>query len=81
MLSAVLATGIKNAKQLPHFAQALPAFKAVTMDGNTRMGRFKDEPTVAEVLERIIAEAKEAQQKLSAKLSCDPEIKEYKRRK
>jgi chorismate mutase len=28
------------------------------------MGRFKDEPTVVEVFERIIAEAKEAQQKL-----------------
>jgi chorismate mutase len=33
------------------------------------MGLIQDEPTVAELFERIVAEAKEVQQKLAAKMA------------
>jgi enoyl-[acyl-carrier protein] reductase II len=59
-------------------ANGFKAFKLATEDGDVEkgilpvgqvMGLIQDEPTVAELFERIVAEAKEVQQKLAAKMA------------
>jgi NAD(P)H-dependent flavin oxidoreductase YrpB (nitropropane dioxygenase family) len=58
-------------------ANAFKAIRVATEEGDTKegvlpvgqvMGLIHDEPTVAEVVERIVAEAKEVQRKLAEKL-------------
>lgn len=75
---SLLGQGYKQMKQLGHMALAFKAFQKATEDGDTKMGilpvgqvmgLIHDEPSVAEVMERIIAQAKEQQQKLQDQFS------------
>jgi enoyl-[acyl-carrier protein] reductase II len=70
----VLASGWKNARQMAFMANAFKAIRIATEQGDTQSGvlpvgqvtgLIHDEPSVAEVMERIVAEAKERQQKLN----------------
>jgi len=74
----ILASGLNNAYKMAFMANGFKAFKLATEDGDVEkgilpvgqvMGLIRDEPTVAELLERIVAEAKEVQQKLAAKMA------------
>jgi enoyl-[acyl-carrier protein] reductase II len=73
----VLASGYKNAKQLAFMANAFKAIKDATEDGDSKkgvlpvgqvQGLIHDQPTVAELFERIMKEAKAAQAKVNAAL-------------
>ena len=73
----VLASGFANAKQLAFMANAFKAIKVATEDGDSRtgvlpvgqvQGLIHDQPTVAELFERIVKEAKAAQGKVNAAL-------------
>ena len=74
----ILASGLNNAYKMAFMANGFKAFKLATEDGDIEkgilpvgqvMGLIRDEPTVAELFERIVAEAKEVQQKLAAKMA------------
>jgi enoyl-[acyl-carrier protein] reductase II len=74
----ILASGWKNAMQMAYMANGFKAFKLATEDGDMEkgilpvgqvMGLVKDEPTVAELFERIVAEARAVQEKLAAKVA------------
>jgi NAD(P)H-dependent flavin oxidoreductase YrpB (nitropropane dioxygenase family) len=74
----VLASGWKNAKQLAFMANAFKAFNLATEFGDTKagvlpvgqvQGLIHDEPTVAELFERMVKEAQKAQAKVNAALS------------
>ena len=78
MFIGILASGLNNAYKMAFMANGFKAFKLATEDGNVEkgilpvgqvMGLIQDEPTVAELFERIVAEAKEVQQKLAAKMA------------
>jgi enoyl-[acyl-carrier protein] reductase II len=73
----VLASGYSNAKQLAFMANAFKAIKVATEDGDSRagvlpvgqvQGLIHDQPTVAELFERIVKEAKDAQAKVNSAL-------------
>ena len=73
----VLLSGWKNARQLAFMANAFKAIKLATEDGDTKagvlpagqvQGLIHDEPTIAELFERIAEEAKKAQAKVNAAL-------------
>ncbi len=73
-----LASGWKNARQLAFMANAFQAIRVATEYGDEKKGvlpvgqvtgLIRDEPTVAEVIERIVAEAKQVQRELAAKLA------------
>ncbi len=73
----VLASGWKNAKQLAYMANAYKAIRLATEDGDCDSGvlpvgqvtgLIKDEPTVAELLERMNSEAQETLQRLGKSL-------------
>lgn len=73
----VLASGYKNAKQLAYLANAFKSLKAATEDGDSKtgvlpvgqvQGLIHDQPTVAELFERIVKETKAAQAKINAAL-------------
>jgi len=66
--------GWKTAKQLAFMANGFHAIKVATEDGDTKegvlpvgqvMGLLHDEPTVAELMDRMVAEAKQQQEKLN----------------
>ncbi len=70
----VMASGWKNAKQLAFMANAFKAIRVATEYGDLTQGvlpvgqstgLIKDNPTVAEVLERTVREAEEIAQKLA----------------
>jgi len=74
----VLASGWTNARQLAFMANAFKAIKVATEEGDTNtgvlpvgqvQGLVHDQPTVAELFERIVKEAKEAQAKVNAALA------------
>ena len=73
----VLASGWSNAKQLAFMANAFKKFNMATEDGdNTGLlpvgqvqGLIHDEPTVAELFERIVLEAKAVQTNLSRQMA------------
>jgi len=71
----VLLSGWKTAKQLAFMANGFHAIRVATEEGDTKegvlpvgqvMGLLHDEPTVAELMERMAAEAKRQQEKLNA---------------
>ncbi|MRR17594.1 MAG: nitronate monooxygenase [Deltaproteobacteria bacterium] len=73
----VLASGYSNARQLAYMANAFKAIKVATEDGDSQtgvlpvgqvQGLIHDMPTVAELFERIVKEAKAAQAKVNAAL-------------
>jgi enoyl-[acyl-carrier protein] reductase II len=74
----VLASGWSNARQLAFLANAFEKIKKATEDGDKNtgvlpvgqvQGLIHDEPTVAELFERIIKEAREVQAKLAVSLA------------
>ena len=74
----VLSSGWKNARQLAFMANGFKAIRLATEEGDTKKGilpagqvtgLIRDEPSVAEVIERIIAQAKVQQQKLQNQFS------------
>ncbi|HOD27770.1 MAG TPA: nitronate monooxygenase [Syntrophales bacterium] len=74
MIGAML-SGWKTARQLAYFANAGKAFQLATENGDTVrgilpvgqvMGLLHDEPTVAELMARIVAEAEAVQKKMAA---------------
>jgi len=73
----VLASGYSNARQLAFMANAFNAIKVATEAGDAKtgvlpvgqvQGLIHDQPTVAELFERIVKEAKAAQAKVNAAL-------------
>jgi len=73
----VMASGWKNAKQMAFMANALKAIRVATEEGDTKegvlpagqvTGLIHDEPTIAELFERFVAEARTIQQQLAAKM-------------
>jgi enoyl-[acyl-carrier protein] reductase II len=73
----VMASGWKNARQLAFMANGFKAFRLATENGDLEkgilpvgqvMGLLRDEPTVKEVIERIVAEAKQVREKLAGQL-------------
>lgn len=73
----VLASGWKNARQLAFFANAYKAIRVATEDGDVTRGiipvgqttgLIHDEPTVDELMERIVAEAQEIQKKVARQM-------------
>ncbi|HPQ60796.1 MAG TPA: nitronate monooxygenase [Syntrophales bacterium] len=78
MFFGVLASGWKNAYQLAYMANAFKIFQMATEDGDTEKGvlpvgqvtgLLHDEPTVAELVERIVREAREVGSRLDTVLS------------
>jgi enoyl-[acyl-carrier protein] reductase II len=74
----VLASGWKNTRQLAHLANAFKAFRLATQQGDVERGVLPlgqvaglvhDVPTVAEVIERIVAEAATAQAALARRIA------------
>lgn len=74
----VMASGWKNAKQLAYFANAFKALRVATENGDLdtgvipvgqATGLIHDEPAVAELMERIVAEARTVQGILAGKLA------------
>jgi enoyl-[acyl-carrier protein] reductase II len=74
----VLASGWKNARQLAFMANAFEAIRLATEKGDTEKGvlpvgqvtgLIHDEPTVSELFERVISEARQAQQNLAQMVS------------
>lgn len=74
----VLASGWANARQLAFMANAFKAIKLATEDGDVKkgvlpvgqnQGLIHDEPTVAELFARMVAEAQKAQAKVNAALA------------
>ena len=74
----VLASGWANARQLAFMANAFKAIKLATEDGDDKkgvlpvgqnQGLIHDEPTVAELFARMVAEAQKAQAKVNAALA------------
>jgi enoyl-[acyl-carrier protein] reductase II len=74
----VLTSGVGNARQLAYMANAFKFFKAATEDGDVEKGilpigqntgLIHDQPTVAELFERMVREAKAVQEKLAQQVS------------
>lgn len=77
LLIGVLASGVKSARQLAYMACGFRAFRLATEEGDLEKGilpvgqvtgLLKDEPTVKEVMERIVAEAKQVQKRLAGQI-------------
>ena len=73
----VLMSGYANARQLAYMANAFKAIKVATEDGDDKtgvlpvgqvQGLIHDQPTVKELFERIVEEAKQAQGKVNQAL-------------
>jgi enoyl-[acyl-carrier protein] reductase II len=73
----VMASGWKNARQLAFMANAFKAIRLATEEGDNEQGvlpvgqvqgLINDEPTVAELFERVVAEAKQIKQNLIQKI-------------
>lgn len=71
----VLASGWKNARQLAFMANGFKAIRLATEEGDLEkgvlpvgqaMGMIRDEPTVAEVIDRIVAEARQVGKKVGS---------------
>ena len=74
----VLASGWKNAIQMAYLANAFKMIRVATENGDLKTGvlpvgqvtgLIHDEPTVKELMERIVAEARQIQQGLAPKLA------------
>ena len=74
----ILASGYENAMKMANMANGFKAFQLATEEGDLvkgllpvgqATGLIHDEPTVAEVVERIVAEARQVQERLAAKLT------------
>ena len=77
LVLAIILSGYKKSKQLARMANAFIAFKLSMEQGNLDKGVFlmgqvtgiiNDTPTVSEVMERIVAQAEDVKNMISAKL-------------
>jgi enoyl-[acyl-carrier protein] reductase II len=78
LMIGILASGWKNTRQMAYMANGFKAFRLATEEGDLVngilpvgqvTGLIHDEPSVAEVMDRIVAEAVEVQAKLAAKMA------------
>ena len=78
LMIGILASGWKNTRQMAYMANGFKAFRLATEEGDLVngilpvgqvTGLIHDEPTVAEVMDRIVAEAAAVQAKLAAKMA------------
>ncbi len=78
VMAGVMASGYKSAIQMAYLANAFKAIRVATEDGDTRegvlpvgqvQGLIRDVPTVKEVIERTVAEARQIQQGLGQQLA------------
>ncbi len=78
LMIGILASGWKNTRQMAYMANGFKAFRLATEEGDLVRGilpvgqvtgLIHDEPSVAEVMDRIVAEAVEVQAKLAAKMA------------
>jgi enoyl-[acyl-carrier protein] reductase II len=76
----VLASGWKNAIQLAYFANAYKALRRATEDGDTEKGYLPmgqvtglihDEPTVKDLIERTVAEARDVLRRMEVSITED----------
>ncbi len=83
MFFGVLSSGWKNVRRMAFMAVGFKAIRAATKEGCLEQGLLpvgqiqgliKDEPAVAEVMERIISEARAVQNKVAA-MVAPPEAK------
>jgi len=74
----VLASGWKNARQMAYMANAFKAIRVATEDGDLERGvlpvgqstgLIRDEPSVAEVIERMVSDARKVRERLAAQIS------------
>jgi enoyl-[acyl-carrier protein] reductase II len=74
LMMSVVATGWKNTRQMAYMANAFHEFRLATEDGNEEkgvlpvgqvMGLINDSPSVAELIERMVSDAKNVEKKLS----------------
>ena len=74
---ALMTQGYKSMKQLAHMSLAFEAFQKATVEGDVEMGilpvgqatgLMHDSPTVAQVMERMVREFQESQQRLQSAL-------------
>jgi enoyl-[acyl-carrier protein] reductase II len=74
----VLASGWKNARQLAYLANGFKAMRVATEEGDIERGvlpvgqatgLIRDEPTVAEVVARIVAEAEQVKDRLAGQFA------------
>jgi enoyl-[acyl-carrier protein] reductase II len=74
----VLASGWKNARQLAYLANGFKAIRVATEEGDIERGvlpvgqatgLIRDEPTVAEVVARIVAEAEQVKDRLAGQFA------------
>jgi len=78
LMIGILASGWKNTRQMAYMANGFKAFRLATEEGDLVngilpvgqvTGLIHDEPTVAEVMDRIVAEAAAVQARLAAKMA------------
>jgi len=78
LVIGILLSGYSNTKQLAYMANAFKAIRVATEDGDSKtgvlpvgqvQGLIHDQPTVAELFERMEKEAQNAQNKVAAALS------------
>jgi enoyl-[acyl-carrier protein] reductase II len=78
MLFRVLAAGVKDSLSLAHLAVGSEAYRLATEEGDTvkgilpvgqSMGLVQDIPSVADLVERIVAEAQGVQERMAAQFS------------
>jgi len=78
LVIGILLSGYSNAKQLAYMANAFKAIRVATEDGDSKtgvlpvgqvQGLVHDQPTVAELFERMEKEAQNAQNRIAAALS------------
>lgn len=77
LLIGILASGYKNAVQMAYMANGFKAFQLATEEGDLEKGilpvgqatgLIHDEPTVAELMERMVAEARVVQERMAVQL-------------
>jgi enoyl-[acyl-carrier protein] reductase II len=77
LVLAIMLSGYKKSKQLARMANAFMAFRLSMEQGNLEKGVFfmgqvtgiiNDTPTVSEVMERIVSQAKDVKNRISSKL-------------
>jgi enoyl-[acyl-carrier protein] reductase II len=78
LFMGVLASGYKNAKQMAFLANGFKMMRSATEEGDLEQGvlpvgqvqgLIHDEPTVAEVIERMVTEARQVQSKMAGMIA------------
>ena len=78
VMAGIMASGYKNAIQMAYLANAFKMIRVATEEGDLKegvlpvgqvTGLIRDVPTVKEVIERTVSEARQIQQSLAQKLA------------